>query len=87
MEIAKMIGNAGSDPIYEQEWNGLIFRYRDSGKNEDGGKNLIVEFDGRLYTFFNHHGMIENCFSMIVNDEADDDAHKCDMKDLWNNLI
>ena len=87
MEIAKMIGNAGSDPIYEQEWNGLNFRYRECGRTKDGGKNLIVEFDGHRYTFFNHQGMIENCFSMIVNDEADDDAHKCDMKDLWDDLI
>ena len=40
MEIAKMNGNVGSDPIYEQEWNGLIFRYRDSGKTKMEEKTL-----------------------------------------------
>ena len=85
MEIAKMIGNAGSDPIYEQEWNGLIFRYRECGKTEDGGKNLIVEFDGHRYTFFNHHGMIENCYRQIVDGEIYDENY-CYMKDLWDDL-
>ena len=83
MEIAKMIGSAGSDPIYEQKWGGMIFHYRECGKTEDGGENLVIEFNERLYTFINHHGMIEDCYRMILNGEAEDDEHFCDTKDLW----